>query len=437
MSESADRSRTDDHLDAPAHEPSSHASRESSDAPGQPAAGAPRSGPPGRDAEGPPPTAPETAPPTAPPTAPETRAEGRSVEAGSDPAPPDDQAPQDGAERSAGDEASAEGEVRQRDDRNDRRRVQPPPGPRRVRGGIKLNAPDGDVLSAADEESRPIVAAWMACLERTFDPDTLQHGHEYAVRGQIVRMEFGRAEVSGMVQGTSSRPDPVTLRLPELDTDRWGRIVDRLSAEARFAASLLSGRLPGGFNELLEDLGIPIMPVDAERPIEVASNSREARESGRPCRQAAALGWIVADHLARDPMQAFPLRGLAVERLLDRIREARELESRGTTTAHPEPALSAIDGVDLPLESLVDEFWGSLAQIHALSETRPPDHAPHALLKRLGPSPLEGRFPFVGLLASIYDSVAGAARAQRDHAEHLDDPVDDDDEAHEADEPTA
>jgi hypothetical protein len=38
------------------------------------------------------------------------------------------------------------------------------------------------------------------------------------------------------------------------------------------------------------------------------------------------------------------------------------------------------------------------------------EYAPHALLRRLGSAPLEGRFPLVGLLASIYDSVAVAAR---------------------------
>jgi hypothetical protein len=50
----------------------------------------------------------------------------------------------------------------------------------------------------------------------------------------------------------------------------------------------------------------------------------------------------------------------------------------------------------------------------------PPQHAPHALLRRLGPSPLPGRFPLVGLLASVYDTVAEEAIRLRDRAERLD-----------------
>ena len=37
-------------------------------------------------------------------------------------------------------------------------------------------------------------------------------------------------------------------------------------------------------------------------------------------------------------------------------------------------------------------------------------HVPHALLIRLGSTPIEGKFPFLGLLASIYDSVSDNAR---------------------------
>jgi len=46
------------------------------------------------------------------------------------------------------------------------------------------------------------------------------------------------------------------------------------------------------------------------------------------------------------------------------------------------------------------------------SETEP--FAPHALLRRRGPTPLQGKFPLVGLLASIYDSIAEHGRKLRD-----------------------
>jgi hypothetical protein len=46
------------------------------------------------------------------------------------------------------------------------------------------------------------------------------------------------------------------------------------------------------------------------------------------------------------------------------------------------------------------------------AETEP--FAAHALLRRLGQSPLQGKFPLVGLLASIYDSMAARGRELRE-----------------------
>ena len=67
----------------------------------------------------------------------------------------------------------------------------------------------------------------------------------------------------------------------------------------------------------------------------------------------------------------------------------------------------------LPLERCLDSFWRPGRQIDEMpSETEP--FAPHALLRRLGPSPLQGKFPLVGLLASIYDSIAENGRKLRD-----------------------
>ncbi len=63
-----------------------------------------------------------------------------------------------------------------------------------------------------------------------------------------------------------------------------------------------------------------------------------------------------------------------------------------------------------------------LTKLKELQHVPPPHHVSHALLRRLGPPPLKGKFPLVGLLASIYDSVAEYAVKLRDRAEHIDEP---------------
>ena len=59
-----------------------------------------------------------------------------------------------------------------------------------------------------------------------------------------------------------------------------------------------------------------------------------------------------------------------------------------------------------PLDAPIEEFWRPGLALSQLENMPPAHHAPMALLRRLGPSPLEGRFPLVGLLASAYESIA-------------------------------
>ena len=111
---------------------------------------------------------------------------------------------------------------------------------------------------------------------------------------------------------------------------------------------------------------------------------------------------------------------MAASRLLERLAAVRARQTRAVT-AHAEPLMPhAVQQVSRPLEACLDTFWRPGPELAELQRMPPPQHAPHALLRRLGPSPLAGRFPLVGLLASVYDTVAQEAIRLRDRAEGLD-----------------
>ena len=77
----------------------------------------------------------------------------------------------------------------------------------------------------------------------------------------------------------------------------------------------------------------------------------------------------------------------------------------GVSRAHPVPSAASV-ARDLPgSEERLEEFWTGGNALLEFERTTKSNHAPHALLRRLGTTPLEARFPLVGLLASIYDSV--------------------------------
>ena len=103
------------------------------------------------------------------------------------------------------------------------------------------------------------------------------------------------------------------------------------------------------------------------------------------------------------------------------------LTTRGVSQAHTNPDVVQLSSPVNSIESRLADFWRPGASLQDFRNGTLPDHIPHALLRRLGASPLEGRFPITGLLASIYDTVSEEARkiiekAESDHQDTPEDP---------------
>ena len=93
------------------------------------------------------------------------------------------------------------------------------------------------------------------------------------------------------------------------------------------------------------------------------------------------------------------------------------LATRGVSQAHTNPDIVGLAGPMRSLGSRLEEFWRPGPSLETLRRESLKKHVPHALLRRLGSSPLEGRFPITGLLASIYDTVQEKAVEMREAAE--------------------
>jgi uncharacterized Zn finger protein len=209
-------------------------------------------------------------------------------------------------------------------------------------------------------------------------------------------------------------------------------MVQAMVAEAMYAAKLLAGEVPAGFDDLMSSMiepqwlkitnwsGPPADNSIAGPPLQSASSC--TCDDVQPCKHIAAVGYIVAERLLEQPMLIMTLLGMPADRVLDQLKRTRSIQSRGMTSAHSE-ALAPESRVQAPaLEACMDDFWRNPSGSGELSdlENQPPlEHVPHALLRRLGPSPLNGRFPMVGLLASVYDTVSAAARKLRDSGNSL------------------
>jgi uncharacterized Zn finger protein len=103
------------------------------------------------------------------------------------------------------------------------------------------------------------------------------------------------------------------------------------------------------------------------------------------------------------------LRGRTKEELLDGLRRRRAQAAGRASTAAPADG-SRENEEPAPLHALLDRFWRSGPELAELHVSPLASEAPDALLRQLGPAPVdEGGRTLVEVLAPAYARLAAAA----------------------------
>jgi uncharacterized Zn finger protein len=284
-------------------------------------------------------------------------------------------------------------------------------GPRRVKHGLRLSSKESPTART------PLAQRWMRLIEDHVDAASMQQGLEYARSGQIVSMQTLAGEIDAHVQGSAPRPYVTRISVPAFTEAQWQTLIDAMAGEAIYVAKLLANELPPGIDELFAQRDAALLPATGVITSSCSCPTGVAKEGG--CKHVATAAHLFADQLSDRPLQIFTLLGLPADRLIEQLRQARLLHAHGVASAHGEAVIPAAQVAAPPLESLLEDFWrGGIYAGDADDSPIPVPNQPvrHALLRRLGPSPLKGKFPLVGLLASIYDVVSEAARRKGEAA---------------------
>jgi uncharacterized Zn finger protein len=278
--------------------------------------------------------------------------------------------------------------------------------PRRVRHGIKFRRKEG-------LQGLPWFAkAFVDAVEGRAALGARVMGMEYALSGQAASFSVDSGFVEALVQGRAPRPYAVKLSLPHLSEEQWVEVVQAMAREAVFAAKLLVGEMPADIEEPFAACRTALLPREpAELKVECGCGEK------LPCKHAVAVSYLLAERLEVDPLAVFALRGLSGTTLLERLQEARTVQTTGVTQSHQSPQLPSQKAQLPPLEACLDDFWRPGRKLADFERLPAQAHVPHALLRRLGASPLGGKFPLVGLLASVHDSLRAKAAELRGRVE--------------------
>ena len=236
---------------------------------------------------------------------------------------------------------------------------------------------------------------WLQTLEGFGWDSRLQRGRSYARRGQVVDLKLGPGGVTAGVQGSQPRPYQVQIKLRPLSDAQWDQAVAALEGRPLFVGQLLAGEMPEELEELFTAAKAALFPQQS-KDLEMSCS---CPDWAVPCKHLAAVYYLLAEWLDRDPFLLFEMRGRDRDALLAALRERQgAVEETSAVPAEPEEPLSAAG------------FWAA-GSIELGPDNEAPPPVPHALLRALGDPPGWDETPLTTLLRPVYDTVARRAAA--------------------------
>jgi uncharacterized Zn finger protein len=230
----------------------------------------------------------------------------------------------------------------------------------------------------------------------------LKRGRTYARAGQVAELEVEPGLVLAKVQGTRYSPYRVRIRGKALSEQQWRRVEKAMAAQALPLAKLLAGEMPHDIEELLASCKLTLFP----RSKRELTASCTCPDWANPCKHVAAVYYILAERFDEDPFLIFAWRGREQHELVERLRAQREAANATARRAQaPRPART-----EAPLQAALDSFWSSAPELEGFRAGPLAAEAPDALLRELGPAPVEacGR-NLMDLLGPAYATLAQAA----------------------------
>ena len=235
----------------------------------------------------------------------------------------------------------------------------------------------------------------------------LTRGRNYARSGQVTELDVEHGVVLAKVQGSRYTPYRVRIRFKALTESQWRRAEKAMAAQALPLAKLLAGEMPHDIEEIFNECKLTLFPASAQ---ELAA-SCTCPDGVNPCKHIAATYYILAERFDEDPFLIFTWRGRDQDELIESLRKRRAPARRGertsTTTAGdasvPEPGASLSTAV-------LDSFWSCGPELDAFHVSPLAGETPDALLRQLGPAPVEvGDRNLTDVLAGAYATLAQAA----------------------------
>jgi uncharacterized Zn finger protein len=273
-----------------------------------------------------------------------------------------------------------------------------PPTPLPAPGGIAARSRDGAIGESWWS------ARFIELLESFGLGSRLDRGRIYARAGQVTELDVEPGIVLAKVQGSRYTPYRVRIRARLFSDYQWRRAEKAIAARALTVAKLLAGEMPHDIEAVLAACKLTLLPGSYEELRATCT----CPDAANPCKHLAAVYYILAERFDEDPFTLFTWRGRTREELLEQLR-ARRARANGKRPPLAAASTGAIAADEPPpLSARLDDFWCAGSELAGLQVSPLAAEAPDALLRQLGPPPMDVG-DLIELLGRAYVHLAGAA----------------------------
>lgn len=155
--------------------------------------------------------------------------------------------------------------------------------------------------------------AWLQSLADIDDTNRLPRGKSYARQGLVQNIEIVEHIIVAKVQGTRPLPYHISIGVQRLDNYQKSTLVKAISLRSDLLSSLFSGRVPEEISDLCSSLGVSLFP----RTWRDLSMQCSCPDWAVPCKHLAAVLYLLANEIDRDPLLIFRLHGIDLLRELE------------------------------------------------------------------------------------------------------------------------
>lgn len=154
--------------------------------------------------------------------------------------------------------------------------------------------------------------AWNTNLKKYADySNRVGRGRSYIRNGYVLDFKINPGEVTSLVQGTSSRPYEVAIKIKSLNKKAWSEIKKQCEGKIESLQELIEGRFPKELVEIFTSKGKGLFPLPRE--IEFSCS---CPDWAGMCKHVAATLYGVGVKLDEDPKLFFLLRKAEMDDLI-------------------------------------------------------------------------------------------------------------------------